>query len=161
MGKLVNDDAKIYSHFFKEMAQLRGFTVKYRYILDSTESIHSEIDPNKLSDPIDLCIIYETNPRRKFLRNLGWLSEDPNDKPYIMMLPMDTPNLTVEARIYISPTADREKSKQSITREFKVTEISTQSEYPDCYVCKVVPVFKNEPIKANYKDTNYNYINEE
>lgn len=160
MGLLVNDDAKIYGHFFKEMSKLRGFKVKYRYILKSSESIHSEIDPVKLSEPIDLNIIYETNPSRKFLRNLGWLSENPEDKPYIMMLPIDTPNLTVEARVYISPTADRELSKESITREFKVTEITTQFEYPDCYICKVVPVFKNEPIKANYEDTNFNYIKE-
>ncbi len=161
MGKLIDYDAKIYGSFFKEMAELRGFTVQYRYILKSTESIHSEIDPEKLSEPIELSVIYEANPKRKFLRNLGWLSEDPEDKPYIMMLPIDTPNLTVEARIYISPTADRELVTQSMSREFKITEITTQSEYPDCYVCKVVPVFKNEPIKANYEETNYNYIKEE
>ena len=62
MGLLTRDDAKLYRGFFKEMARLKGFTVKYQYILESTETIHSEINPEVLSDPIDIDIIYEENP---------------------------------------------------------------------------------------------------
>ena len=157
MGLLTQGDAKLYRNWFREMAKLRGFTVKYQYILESAETIHSEINPEVLSDPMDLDVIYEDNPTRNTLRNIGWVSETPDDKPYIMMFPMNTPNITVEARVTVPSTVELMKTSKNC-KLFKITSIYTLFEYPDCYVCTIVPVFKNDAVKDNYTETNYNYI---
>lgn len=158
MGLLTQNDSKLYRGWFKEMAYLRGFRIKYQYVIEDKVSIHSEITPTRLSDPIDIDVIYEDNPKKNTLKNIGWVSENPNDKPYIMMFPYDTPNITTEARIQIPPTV--ENVEFSKCKEFRITSITTLMEYPDCYICTIVPVFQNEEVKDNYSDSNFNYISE-
>lgn len=157
MGVLTKeDDATLFRSWFKEMAKLRGFSVKYRYVKDGLSiTTHGELNPNDLSDPIDIDIIYEQNPRMKTLRNIGWISESQDDKPYIMMLPFDTPHLSQEARVYIP--ANYELLTNGF-KEFKITSVNMNLEYPDCYICTVVPVFQNDIVKDDYTDDNYNYI---
>lgn len=154
MGFLTREDSTIYRNWFKEMARLRGHRVEYRYVKEFNETIHSEVYPEHLSDPIYLDVIYEENPKVSTLRRIGWLSENPNDKPYIMLFPFDTPNLTVEARVVIPPF----KEINSKPSEFKVTSISTIIEYPDCWTCTIVPVFRTDKPKTDYSNSNYNYI---
>ena len=154
MGFLTKEDATLYRGWFKEMARLRGLPIKYRYVKEFNETIHAEIYPEDLSDPIDIDVIYEENPRVNTLKRIGWVSEDPNDKPYIMMFPFDTPHLTVEARIEIPPY----KEIDNRSNIFKVTAIHTLLEYPDCWICTIVPVISTDKPKVDYRDSNYNYI---
>lgn len=71
-----------------------------------------------------------------------------------MMFPFSTPNISNEARVYIPPDV------QAINdiKEFKITSINTNMEYPDCYVCTVVPVIQSEEIRDDYDDSNFNYL---
>lgn len=156
MGLLTQKDVRIYRGWFKEMAKLRGIPVKYRYVTSADILLHAEIEPT-LSDPINMDIIFETNPRTNTLKKIGWVSENPNDKPYIAMLPYDSPNLTVEARIEMD-TIDAIPT--SPTKIFRVTTINSLLEYPDCWVCTIAPVFQTEPPKLDYDQSNYNYITE-
>jgi hypothetical protein len=156
MGFLTRNDSELYRNWFKEAAILRGLKVTYRYIVSQDTTEHSEFVNQVLSDPIELSIIYQENPKVKTLKLLGWFSEDPQDKPYIAMLPFDTPNLTNEARIFI-PTFMELNSE---AREFRITDIKTLIEYPDCWICKIAPVFESKKPNNNYESTNFNYIKE-
>lgn len=154
LGLLTNSDAKLYQGWFKEMAKLRGITIQYQYVIASDSTIHGEVNPMRLSDPITLDVIFETNPKMKTLRNIGWVSETNEEKPYLMMFPFDTPHISNEARVRIAPDVQAIKDQ----KEFKITSINTNMEYPDCYICTVVPVLQSEAIKDNFEDTNFNYI---
>ena len=154
MGLLTNADAKLYIGWFKEMASLRGISVQYRYVITQESTIHGEVNPTNLSDPITIDIIFETNPKIKTLKNIGWVSETNEEKPYIMMLPLDTPYISNEARIYIPPDVQAIKD----IKEFKITSINTNMEYPDCYICTVVPVMQSENIRDEYDNSNFNYL---
>ena len=154
MGLLTNNDATLYRDWFKEMAKLRGITVQYRYVIAQDTTIHGEVNPTNLTDPITLDIIFETNPRMKTLRNIGWVSETNEEKPYLMMFPFDTPHISNEARVYIPPDVQAVKD----IKEFKITSINMNMEYPDCYICTVVPVMQSEEIKDDYSKTNFNYF---
>lgn len=156
MGLLTKKDARLFRFFFKEMAKLRGISVKYRYVEDTETTIHAEFE-SKLSEPIDMDIIFNENPSVNTLKTIGWVSENPDDKPYIAQIPFDAPFLSTECEIEIPPFLEI----ASRCRKFKITSINTLLEYPDCWTCTLAPIFDNAPVKDNYDETNYNYVETE
>ena len=162
MGLLTNRDARLFRCFFKEMARLRGIRVDYRYAVNTNTTIYAEFQC-EYSAPIKMDIIFQENPSVNTLRRIGWVSENPEDKPYIAMLPFDAKNLDTNAVIDIPPI-DVVKEKP---RRFRVNTITSLVEYPDCWICTVAPVFNNEEVRDdtsknyNYMDTNYSIIDGE
>ena len=152
MGLLTKEDSTLFRSFFKEMTKLRGISVDYIYPVDENVSIHGEIFPH-FSSIVKLDIMFETNPKIKTLKNYGWVSEDKDDKPYIAYLPYDTPYIQTEARIRINPIGTDKQGKW-----FEIKDITEAIEYPDAYVCKLVPVYISEEEKLNYEQVNDNYI---
>ncbi len=154
MGLLTQKDATIFRKYFKEMAKLRGIPVIYQYPIDMEFSLYAEEDPKGFSEPIFMDIIFEENPKIATLRRYGWVSEVPEDKPYIAQLPYDAKNLCKGCRVTIPspfPTTPG--------RVFVITEITGNLEFPDNWVCKLAPVFHNKPQKpVDYENTNYNFI---
>lgn len=154
MGLLTQNDARLWRDFFKEMAYLRGQTVKYQYPISTDTTIHSEMI-STLSEPIDMDIIFEENPKNATMKKLKWVSEFEDDKPYIAILPYDAPNLCTECVLTIPPI----DTLNNIGRKFKITSINTINEYPDSWTCVVAPIFDTEEPKNDYTDSNYNYVN--
>lgn len=153
MGLLTQKDARLWREFFKEMAFLRGQTVKYQYPIETTATIHSEL-MSTLSEPIDMDIIFDENPKTATLKKVKWVSEFPDDKPYIAILPYDAINLCTECVITIPPI----DSLNEVGRKFKITSITTINEYPDSWTCVVAPIFDTETPKNDYSESNYNYV---
>lgn len=152
MGLLTGDDSTIFRQFFKEMTKLRGISIEYIYPIEDEVSIHGEID-SKFSSIYPIDIIFETNPKIKTLKNYGWVSESPNDKPYIAYLPFDTPHIQTKARLKL-PSIGGNKSG----RWFEITDVTESIEFPDAYICKLVPVFNSDEPMLDYSETNHNYI---
>lgn len=167
MGLLTKDDSKLYREWFKEMARLRGIRVIYRYAVFTSETIHSEFN-SCYSEPIDIDVIFDTNPRASTLKKIGWVSESPDDKPYIVYLPYDLPHLNTESVIDIPPEIDERTLNDIVSdhhgkppmrpRRFKVTTINQLIEFPDCWICTLAPVFDTEDVDNNYESTNFNFI---
>lgn len=155
MGLLTNKDARLFRGFFKEVAYLRGIPVYYYYVESCDTSIHAEFK-TKLSDPIKMNIVFIENPKVNTLKRMGWVSENPDDKPYIAQLPIDAPYLSTESIIEIPPFAEFPRA-----RKFKITLITSLLEYPDCFTCALAPIFDNKEEKNDYSETNYNYVNTE
>jgi len=154
MGLLTQEDSTLYREYFKEMAKLLGISIEYIYPMpDSNEySIHGEIQP-KFSPIIPLNIIFESNPKIKTLKNVGWISEDSSDKPYIAYLPYDTPYIATKARIKIPPIGVNKEG-----RWFEINDITEGIEYPDAYMCKLSPIYNSDTEMLDYSETNHNYI---
>lgn len=153
MGLLTQNDARLFRGFFKEAAKLRGIPVQYSYPITVSTTIYAEYNP-EMSTPEDMDIIFIENPKPNTLKKIGWVSENKDDKPYIMLLPYDAKNLCTLCEVHISPIDTLSESP----RVFRITKITTLLEYPDCWTCIVAPVFTTEPAKENYDQTNYNYL---
>jgi hypothetical protein len=134
---------------------VRGQTVLYRYPVKLDPTIHSEM-LTELSEPIEMDIIFIENPRTATLKKIKWVSEFPNDKPYIAILPYDAPNLCTECVISVRPVDNLNETY----RDFKITSINTILEYPDSWTCTLAPIFdiKSGTPKNDYSKSNYNYI---
>lgn len=150
MGTLFNRDAELYRRFFKEQAKLLGIHVQYQYPIDMEFTTHGQENPRGYSEPVEMDIIFDQTPKLKTLRKFGWVSEDPSDKPYLVQLPYDAPNLQKGCLIVLPSPLPLEPSKV-----FKVTEISVDQVLPDSWYCKVAPKFEkmNSLKSEDYKDS--------
>ena len=138
MGQLVKADSTMFRSWFKEMAKLLGIRVIYQYPIDMKFTIYAE-----------------ENPKITTLRKYGWVSEIPDDKPYLAQLPFDAKNLCKGCRISIIPPlplADK--------RVFVITDIQSNLQFPDSWMCKLAPVFfEKTENKLDYKDKNNVFMN--
>ena len=155
MGQLVKADSTMFRSWFKEMAKLLGIRVIYQYPIDMKFTIYAEENPKGFSEEILMDIIFEENPKITTLRKYGWVSEIPDDKPYLAQLPFDAKNLCKGCRISIIPPlplADK--------RVFVITDIQSNLQFPDSWMCKLAPVFfEKTENKLDYKDKNNVFMN--
>ena len=159
MGILTKSDSKIFRQYFKEMAKLIGITVIYQYPVDMNFTIYAEENPKGFSERIEMDIIFDENPKVTTLRKYGWVSELPEDKPYMAQLPFDAKNLCKGCRITIIPPKPLiDNSNEAV---FVITDIKANIQFPDSWACKLAPVFfkKTEDKLASYKDKNNVFMN--
>ena len=155
MGQLFNNDATIFRKFFKEQARLLGIHVQYKYPVEMDFEITGQENPLGYSEPIEMDIIFDASPKLTTLKKLGWVSEDPQDKPYLVQLPFDAPNLQKGCLLYLPAMLPTMES-----RVFKITEIQADQIFPDSWYCKVAPKFdtQNTLKPSDYKEKPYSYL---
>lgn len=155
MGLLNRQDAKIFRGYFSEMVKLIGQSVGYQYVVKKELTIHSE-DNSVLSAPIRIDILFDENPQVDTLNRLGWVSEINQQKPIVINMPYNTPNLTVNARVTV-------ESVDGVARPrvFKITQIASDLEFPDAFTCAIVPVFDQYVQKNQYTLVNHEKINQD
>ena len=117
MGLLTKEDSEIFRGCFKEMAKLRGIHELYKYPIDKSRTIHSELVVAKYSDTIETDVIFDTSPKLATLRRLGWVSETQDDKPYIIQVAYDLPELQYGCIITLPAPAGMSG------KDFRVTDI--------------------------------------
>lgn len=162
MGFLVDSGTKLYRNWFKEMCFLLGFEVEYQFVREYKETDFAEFEVySKYSKPIKTNIVFERNPTVKTLKTLGWFSQDSDEKPYIAFLAFDIPHLTVGAKLIIPPFEELGSSNN----EFIVEEITTNLQFPDCWVVKLAPSFKQKQesqevteVTEQIQDSNFNFL---
>lgn len=155
MGLLVRDDSRLYRRYFNEMCRLIGITVLYQYVVKKEMTIHSE-DNSILSMPIQLDILFDDNPTIDTLNKLGWITEIGEQKPIVVNVPYNTPNLTVNARITVETTDGVKRP-----RIFQITKIQSDLEYPDAFTCAAVPVYDQYSQRNQYTLVNTEKVNQE
>lgn len=151
MGLLTRADSTLFRSYFKEMAKLLGIRVIYQYPIDMKFTMYAEENPKGFSEEILMDIIFEENPKITTLRKYGWVSEIPDDKPYLAQLPFDAKNLCKGCRVSIIPPLPLAEK-----RVFVITDIQSNLQFPDSWMCKLAPVFfnKTENKLDGYKDSN-------
>lgn len=155
MGLLNREDSRIFRQYFKEMVKLIGQSVGYQYIVERKYTIHSE-DNSKLSAPVRIDVLFDENPTVDTLNRLGWVSELNEQKPIVVNMPYDTPNLSVNARLLIESVDGTPRP-----RVFKITQIESDLEFPDAYTCAAVPIFDQYAQKNQYTLVNHEKINQD
>jgi len=154
MGDLFRKDTTLFRSYFKEQAKLLGVKVLYRYPIDMEYTIHSTENPLGYSEPIEMDIIFDSSPKLRTMKRLGWVSESPDDKPYLAQLPFDSPNLQKGCLIDLPVPDPLTRSKT-----FRVTDIQVDQIFPDSYYCKLVPKFEEITLtKKDYADNSYSFL---
>ena len=157
MGLLVGRDSTLLRSYFDEMAKLIGIHVKYFYPIDMSFSIYGDENPLGFSEPEGIDIIFDENPSIRTLKRYGWVTEGDEAQPPIAQFSYNTKNLAKGCRIEIPDNLhDR-------GRLFVVTNMTTNLEFPESYMCKLAPVFhtknKEEKIASEIKQSNNSFLN--
>lgn len=155
MGLLVGKDSLILRSYFKEMCKLRGISVGYQYITKKEMTIHSE-ENNTYSMPIRIDILFDENPSIDTLTKYGWLSELGEQQPVIANFSYDTPYLRVGCRVTIEASGGSLRP-----RVFRISKMANDLEYPDSFICALVPVYDQLPQKNQYTLVNTEKISQE
>ena len=145
MGLLVGKDSTLFRNYFDEMSKLIGIQVKYMYPIDMNFSMYGDENPLGFSEPEWISIIFDENPSIRTLKKYGWVTEGEERQPYMAQFSYNTENLAKGCRIEI-PSNLPDKG-----RLFVVTDMTTNLEFPESYMCKLAPVFhtKNTEEKIN------------
>lgn len=148
MGLLVGKDSTIFRSYFDEMAKLIGIQVEYQYPIDMNFSLYGDENPLGFSEPELIDIIFDENPSIRTLKRYGWVTEGEERQPHTAQFSYNTKNLAKGCRIKIS------SNLYDKGRLFVVTDITTNLEFPESYMCKLAPVFHNKKSEAKLeKDT--------
>jgi hypothetical protein len=154
MGLLTKSDSTLYRGFFKEMARLRGIHVKYQFPIEMQMTLHAEERPKAFSEPIEMDIIFEENPKVSTLRKYGWATGINEDYPFMASLPYDAKNLCKGCRIIIPAPMPLGEDEL-----FVITDIKSNLDFPDSFICKVAPINEDRTdIPTNYENTNTNFL---
>lgn len=155
MGELFRNDATIFRKFFKEQARLLGIHVQYQYPVEMEFEHTGQENPLGYSELIEMDIIFDQSPKLTTLKKLGWVSEDPQDKPYVVQLPFDAPNLQKGCLLHLPAALPDMES-----RIFKITEIQSDQVFPDSWYCKVAPKFdEKDALKPkDYEEKPFSFL---
>lgn len=165
-GNLVGKDAKLKRNEWKEMAKLYGMPgVTYQHFVPGTKSfsIHGEVQ-GEYANPISIPMIWIDVPDQETATTYGWISELPDDKPYLVQLPYDTPNLEGGCRLWIPFVGDSMVDDETgDPKPFRITRTYVSSRFPNCRMCQLAPEFISKIItdKMDTEESqskNYSYL---
>jgi hypothetical protein len=156
-GILLNNNAKLHRHYFKEMIKLIGINVIYRAPKqDKHWTTYGEIESNYQSPLLTGCI-FDEHPNQYTMKKLGWVSELQEDASLISV-PYDLPDIQVGALFIVPSGIDNTEG-----RLFRVTRLSNSMIYPSSVTCEIVPEYKDtySPSLYEHKHNSFNLLNED
>lgn len=149
---------------WKEVARMHGMPgCEYEHFVEGTKhfSIHGEV-AGTYSDPIPIPLLWMEVPDQETAKTLGWVSETPNDKPYIAQLPYDTPHLEIGCRLRIPYVGDSQVDDESGEKKtFRITRVYTMSRFPFCRMVQLAPEVESKLLTDTAderSDRSYNFL---
>lgn len=160
LPRLYNEkEIKFHRLQFQETLRVYGIGVKYHAVhRDDTERVldfYNDITSKSIAyrDPINIRVLFETNPTPRTLKALGWYVND-DELPYLVYIPTvykDENNTAFEIIPnvddkfeFIENIIDHELHGRS-KREYIIKDMKSQG-YPDTiyYIAKIVPVYDSQ-----------------
>ena len=157
MGILYRSDLdRIQLNFFKEMANLRGTTVRFYETLSETKDIYTDIEVQSVQDYLEVDVLFEQYPQnRKTLQREGWYNKDADDNPDTAYVPLDL-SILKRWQIVLIPGRVNAVDDGNYWRRYEVTKISTNMDHPHWYLIALAPKFTdNAPAIDRTENTNF------
>ncbi len=145
----------LYQKMFNEAAYMGGTPLKYQAVAEKTiTGVSSEL--YEWEDPIDVDGIYEARPKVSLLKRLNWYTEDKDNQPSIVYLPLKQGDKTlmVKRGALIHVVSNMNPADVNI---FQVSEVRTDL-IPLTFVCNVVP-FRETTEAAEEPTVNHVWLN--
>jgi len=136
---IFNDDIDIQRRMFWEAAISTGITVDFYNCCSDISDFYQ--DPNlKWEKPVLLPVIFDDHPKVKILKDYGWFTEDEEDRPQLVYLPMYKDWTTKELlKLNDNSLIRVHYFGQNFASEFRITDKRMDSLYGVYWVCKLAP----------------------
>lgn len=139
---------------YDEALQMMGIPAKYQYPLMPGTNVQGETVVDSYSDPEDIFIFFEGNPKVTTLKRLGWVVDNSDQLPLLIHCSFNLKNLQKDCIFTFSG-----KFTELKERVFRVTDISYDLEAPDHVVAKIIPVYDTEHITGRTESEIKNTFN--
>lgn len=166
---LIGSDIELMRNRYDEALELQGIPASYQYPVMPTSNNQGEAVIDFLSPKEDTYVFFESNPKAKTYKRLGWVVENDKDLPFLIHCSFHLQNVQKDSVFTFSGMYT-----QLPERSFRVTEITYDIQCPDHIVCQIVPIYEDKQLvgqtteerskKFNKSNTfikkNYNYRGE-
>lgn len=144
---LIQEDVKIMRDRYDEALQMLGIPAKYQYPNLADSNIYGEPVIDSYSMPEDVYIFFDSAPKLKTFKRLGWVVENDGDLPFLIHCSFHLPHLQKDCVFEIAGQHAEVKG-----RKFKVTELTTDLQAPDHVTCQVVPAYEEQTVGRTDKE---------
>lgn len=144
---LIGPDIQLMRARYDEALELLGIPAKYQYpnIVDSNVQGEPVIDTYSI--PIDTSIFFDSTPKLKTFKRLGWVVENDKDLPFLIHCSFNLEHLQKDCIFEIAGQYTGLPS-----RKFRVTELTTDLQAPDHVTAQVVPVYEEQYVGRTKKE---------
>ena len=144
---LIGEDIKLMRKRYDEALQMQGISCKYQYPNLPDTNAQGEAVVDSYSEMIDAQIFFESAPKLKTYKRLGWVVENDKDLPFLIHCSFYLPELQKDSLFHIS----RQYTGMP-DRIFRVTELTCDMQAPDHMIAQVVPVYDKQTVGRTRKE---------
>lgn len=136
MTNLIGSDITLMRNRYDEALQLQGIPCKYQYPIEPDSNAQGESVADGYSDYIDTHIFFDSNPKVKTYKRLGWVLENDKDLPFLIHCSFHLENLQKDSLFTLSG-----QYTGMPDRVFRVLELTCDIQAPDHMIAQVVPIY--------------------
>lgn len=156
MKNLIGPDIQLWRERYDEALELRGIPAKYQYPMGASSNSHGEPLVDSYSIPEDTHIFFDSSPKLKTYKRLGWVVANDKELPFLIHCSFNLQHLQKDSLFTFSG-----QYTGMPDRVFRVTELTTDIQAPDHVTCQVVPVYDAKSVGLTDKEveTKFNQPN--
>lgn len=154
---IISEDIKLMRDRYDEALSMQGIPCVYQYPIGATTNSQSEIVVDGLSDPENIHIFFDSNPKLKTYKRYGWVVENDKNLPFLVHCSFNLKNLQRGSIFRMSGMYTGMPD-----RVFRVTELTCDLQAPDHMIAQVVPVYDDKvtgdtksEVKSKYNKSNH------
>lgn len=136
LNNLIGPDIVLMRKRYDEALNLMGIPAQYQFPNLPGTNAQSESLVDSYSEPDDIYIFFEGNPKVTTFKRYGWVVENNQDLPFLIHCSFNLPHVQRDAIFRIAG-----QYADIPARVFKATEVSYDLQCPDHLTCQVVPVY--------------------
>lgn len=138
VNNLIGPDIVLMRKRYDEALTLMGIPAQYQFPNLASTNAQSEAVVDSYSEPIDVYIFFEGNPKVTTFKRYGWVVENNKDLPFLLHCSFSLLHVQKDAIFRIAG-----QYAEIPSRAFRVTEVSYDLQCPDHLTCQVIPVYGN------------------
>ena len=149
---LIGNDILLMRARYDEALNMQGIKAIYQFPNMPDTNTQGEAVIDSYSDPEEVYIFFDGNPKVKTLRRYGWVVENDDQLPLLIHCSFNLKNMQKDCLFKFSGQYTDLKE-----RVFRVQDITYDIQAPDHLVCKVIPVFEKQTVGRTRKEIQNTY----
>lgn len=149
---LIGSDIKQLRIWYDEALNMQGIPCKYQYPNLPETNNQGESVVDSYSEMIDTHIFFESAPKLKTIKRLGWVVENDSNLPFLIHCSFNLPYLQKDSLFHLSG-----QYTGLSDRIFRVTELTCDMQAPDHMIAQVIPVYDKQTVGKTQKEIQKTY----
>ena len=152
LNNLIGPDIKLMRSRYDEALMLQGIPCKYQYPHLATSNEQGEPVIDSYSDMVNTHIFFDSSPKVKTYKRLGWVVENNQALPFLIHCRFNLESLQKDCLFHMSG-----QYTGLPDRIFRVTELTCDLQAPDHMIAQVVPVYDKQTVGRTANEVKHTF----